>query len=95
MPRLAVSRLAEEDLLAIWLYVAKGSVDSADTLLDRFTDEFRRIAEHPALGELVQAGRRDVRRSLVLPYLVFYESMVDEVLIVRVLHGSRRWDELI
>jgi toxin ParE1/3/4 len=86
------SPLADSDLDDIWYYVASesGSTDIADRLIDSITDPFVLLASHPYLG---RARDEDLRPGLrtfpVGEYVIFYRNQDEDVVILRVLRGSR------
>jgi toxin ParE1/3/4 len=92
MSRHVLTRLAEADLLEIWLYIAEDNVSAADRMIDRFTSAFDLLATNPELGEAQDHLRPGLRRFVVRKYLLFYQPTDDGVLIVRVLHGARRFE---
>lgn len=81
---------AEDDLIAIWLYVAKENEAAADRLLDRIEERWRQLAAFPFSG----ASRDDIgpgiRHVAVGEYLTFYRVGAEAVEILRVLHGRRK-----
>jgi toxin ParE1/3/4 len=83
---------ADSDLDEIWYYVASksGSLDIADRLVDSITDRFFLLASHPNIG---RARDEDLRLGLrsfpVGEYVIIYRVEEDDVLILRVLRGSR------
>ncbi len=85
---------AEEDLIAIWLYIAKDSLTVADKLLVKFENVFEILIEQPEFG----AARPDIAPELryfpVESYLIFYRIIADGIEIVRVVHGSRLLNQL-
>jgi len=89
-----LSRLARDDLLDIWTYVAADSPSAADGILDRIERVFRSIAEHPKLGRERPEILPGLRSFAVLSWTVFYRIESDAVIIARVLHGARDLDEL-
>ena len=93
MARISRSKLARDDLRAIWLYIAQQSVEAADRFLDRLDQTIRLIAESPAIGEPQDHIKPGLRRFVVAQYLVFYETTANGIRVVRVLHGARRWEE--
>jgi toxin ParE1/3/4 len=95
MGRYFLSSLAESDILAIWEYIARDNISAADRLIDRFTETFERIAQFSESGALFEHPKGEFRISVVAPYLVFHRVIGDEVDIVRVLHGARRWENLL
>ncbi len=83
---------AETELDDIWLYVARasGSIEIADRLLDTISGCFWMLAQHPRMGRRRDADLRPELRSFpVGEYIVIYRIAGDEVLILRVMHGSR------
>jgi toxin ParE1/3/4 len=86
------SPLSDSDLDDIWYYVAcqSGSMDIADRLIGSISDRFFRLASHPHLG---RARDEDLRPGLrtfpVGEYVIFYRIEDEDVVILRVLRGSR------
>lgn len=95
MRRYSLSRRADEDISAIWSYIARDNISAADRMVDRFTDTFQRIAEFPESGDRYSHPHGELRRVIVSPYLIFFRLSDDQIEIVRVLHGSRRWEDLL
>ena len=87
--RYRLSELAEQDLLEIWLYVAAdATVERADRLLEAIGDRFELLAENPRMGRRRPEFGSDVRSFVVENYVIYYRPD-KELLIARVLHGSR------
>jgi len=83
---------ADSDLDDIWYYVAtkSGSLDIADRLVDSITDRFFLIASHPNIGRARDEDLRPGLRSFpVGEYVIIYRVQEEDVLILRVLRGSR------
>jgi toxin ParE1/3/4 len=83
---------ADSDLDDIWYYVASksGSLDIADRFIDSITDRFFLLASHPNIGRARDEDLRPGLRSFpVGEYLIIYRVQDDDVLILRVLRGSR------
>jgi toxin ParE1/3/4 len=83
---------AGSDLNEIWYYVAtkSGNLDVADRLIDSITDRFTLLARYPNIG---RARDEDLRLGLrsfpVGEYVIMYRIQAEDVLILRVLRGSR------
>ena len=83
---------ADSDLDDIWYYVASksASLDIADRLIDSITDRFFLLASYPNVG---RARDKDLRPGLrtfpVGEYVIIYRLQEEDVLILRVLRGSR------
>jgi toxin ParE1/3/4 len=88
---------ADSDLDDIWYYVAtkSGSMEVADRLIDSITDRFFLLASHPNVG---RARDEDLRPGLrtfpVGNYVIIYRIDEEDVLILRVLRGSRNIEAL-
>jgi toxin ParE1/3/4 len=86
------SSLADSDLDEIWYYVASqsGGMEIADRLIGSITDRFFLLASYPNLG---RARNEDLRPGLrtfpVGEYLILYRIEDEDVVILRVLRGSR------
>lgn len=86
---------AREDVLDIWQYIAVDSIEAADALVRRIDEVIRLLAEHPGLGAPQNRFRKGLRCKPVGRYLIFYDELPDILRIIRVLHGSRQWEDLI
>jgi len=95
MARYFLSSVAEGDMAAIWEHIAADSVLAADRVIDQFTSIFERIAVFPEAGSRYQHPAGEFRVMVAGAYLVFYKIQSDGVDIVRVLHGARRWEDLL
>jgi toxin ParE1/3/4 len=84
------SRRAREDLLDIWLYLARQTSETAaDHVLDRIEETCRRLARHPELGP-ARAEIADEARSLVIQrWLALYRVTSYGVQVVRIIDGAR------
>ncbi len=84
-------RLALEDLEEIAGLISKDNPEAARDLVRRIWEASQILAEHPHSG---RAGRVLGTRELVIggtQYILPYRVIEDEVQILRVLHGARRW----
>ena len=92
------SPLADSDLDDIWYYVASqsGSVDIADRLIGSITERFLLLASYPRLGRARDADLRLGLRSFsVGEYVILYRFEDENVVILRVLRGSRNIGALV
>ena len=88
----------DSDLDDIWYYVAtkSGSIEIADRLSDSITDRFFLLANHPNIGRARDEDLRPGLRSFpVGEYVIIYRIQDEEVLILRVLRGSRNIQALL
>lgn len=84
-----LSALGEQDLDAIWSYVAEdASPATADRLIDAIIDRFELLAQQPRMGRLRPEFGPGVRSFAVENHVIYYRHNGD-VLIARVLHGRR------
>lgn len=87
-----VAPQAESDLDEIWYFLAtqSNSVDVADRVIDSITARFALLATHPYVGRRRDEDLRPgVRTFTVGDYVIAYRVDGDNVLILRVLRGSR------
>ncbi len=83
---------ADADLDDIWYYLAlqSGSTEIADRLIDTITDRFFLLATHPNIGRPRDEDLRPGLRSFpVGEYIIIYRIQDEDVLILRVVRGSR------
>lgn len=80
---------AQEDLHDIGAYIARGSLQNALKMLDRFEQQAKLLAEFPGLGQARDDLAPSLRSWPVGKYLLFYRATVDGIELVRVIHGSR------
>ena len=88
-----ITKLAREDLLSIWAYIAQDSQTSADRFLDRVDQEISLLCTFPFRGE-VDSRLGGYRRILLGSYLLFYEVSEGDLHVLRVFHASRRIEDL-
>jgi toxin ParE1/3/4 len=89
---------AEQDLDALWYYVAKesGSIETADRLVDAITQRFMLLARNPRIGRRRDDELRPGLRSFpVGEYIILYRIEADDVLILRVIRGGRNIEALL
>jgi toxin ParE1/3/4 len=90
--RFRIAPQAESDLDDIWYFLAmeSGSVDIADRFVDTITARFANLANHPYIGRQRDHDLRPgVRTFPASDYIIAYRVDGDDVLILRVLRGSR------
>ena len=85
------TRPALDDLEAIGDYVAKDNPGAAARLVARILDHVEALSEHPEMGRI---GRVPGTREFVVndtPFFVPYRIRGNEVEVLAVFHGARRW----
>ncbi|MDZ4657182.1 MAG: type II toxin-antitoxin system RelE/ParE family toxin [Bythopirellula sp.] len=87
---------SEEDLIAIWRYVAieASNPTAADRLLRLLDRRIEMLASNPYLGEQQPQFGERTRRLIVGNYLVYYDVLEDAVHVLRIYHAARRIDKL-
>ena len=89
---------AETDLDDIWYYIAKesSSIEIADRLIDSITARFFLLTTYPHVGRRRDEDLRPGLRSFpVGEYVIIYRVADDDVLILRVIRGSRDIEALL
>ena len=89
---------AEVDLDSTWLYVAttSGSPDIANRLIDSIASRFLLLATQPHMGRHRDEDLRPgIRTFPVGDFVIAYRIEGDDVLILRVLRGSRDINALV
>ena len=93
MPRIRFTKSAEADLLELWLTIAEENLVAADESLDLIQATVSLLGTQPEMGrarpELADGLRSFPTRT---PYIIFYVTNEDELLVVRVLHHARDID---
>ncbi|RWE37113.1 MAG: type II toxin-antitoxin system RelE/ParE family toxin [Mesorhizobium sp.] len=86
---------AEADIEAITVYIAEDSPSAALRWYDEIFARCQRISEMPGMGVARPEVRADLRTLPVGNYLILYRQIEGGAEIVRVVHGARRWQELL
>jgi len=79
---------ADEDLIAIWQYIARDNAVAADRVLDAIEARWRQLAHHPFSGIARDDIGTGIRHLTVGRYLILYRVR-EAIEILRVLHGKR------
>ncbi len=94
-PRVHRTPDAIADLDGIWDYIARDSPRAADLVLDELNDRFALLAGNPEIGELQPTlADGNYRRFTHRSYVVYYRPQENGIVIVRVLHGARVYENL-
>lgn len=94
MPEIRRTAQAEADLIDLWVYIAQDNPGAADRLLDEIEDKCALLAANPQLGPARPDIAPDCRYFPVGRYLILYRLIPDGIEVVRVVHGSRRLEDL-
>lgn len=85
--------LAAGQLESAYEYVVRDSPTAADETLERILLAVKVLERHPQIG---RKGRVPRTREMIVtgtPFVVAYRIKADQVEILAVLHGARRWPE--
>lgn len=89
MIRLRTSPRAEEDLRDIGDFIAQDNIDAAISFVERLRRRCNELVPFPAVGrkrDEVRGGYRSVTEG---EYVILYQVVEDELVIVRIIHGKR------
>ncbi len=89
MPQVFFTRIAREDLVAIWLHIAEDDPAAADRVLDRLDEAASHLARNPQMGPARDDIRPGLRYLVSGSYLLLYRIADDGIEIVRAVHGRR------
>ena len=87
--RVRWTRLAEQDALDIYLYIARDNAEAAEKLLRRFDETLMNLLEHLGLGVRQPRYGDGVRSFLVSSYILFYREVKAGIELWRIIHGKR------
>jgi len=62
----------------------------ADKYTEQFRSAFERLVAHPRSGSPRPRFGRNIRVTIVRPYIVIYRAQDNDVLVLRVVHGHRK-----
>jgi plasmid stabilization system protein ParE len=88
-----ITPAAENDLINIWLYIARDNQDAADRVYQAIEKTFESFLAAPHMGTLYQAKRPQLKKirfflvSKFQNYIIYYREHPQGVEIVRVLHA--------
>ncbi len=86
-------RLAFADLDELMVYIARDNPEAATKVAGKIWETTRMLLNYPAMGK---PGRVPGTREMVVAgtsYIVPYRVVANEVQILRILHGTRKWPE--
>jgi toxin ParE1/3/4 len=90
---------AEDDLDSIFDYIAKDSPENALNYIDKIKSAIEHLATSPFIGIHCSSKGidRDCRILIFENYLIFYQfnEIDNEIKILRILHGSRKYQDLL
>ncbi len=95
MRRVSIHPQAEVDLLEIWHYIARDSIEAADKVIAEIERAISGLCEMRGKGhERDDVKNRSFRFISVYSYVIGYEFDADTVTIVRIIHGGRDFSKV-
>ena len=94
MAKARLSRLAEQDLLEIWSYIARDNPDAADRFIDLLTEKCELLAESPQIGRRREELSPRLRSFPVGRYVIFYRIAERGIEVARILSSYRDLGQL-
>jgi toxin ParE1/3/4 len=95
MKLVVLDAVEENDLNAIYDYIAADNPVAAFDLVISFQEKFNFLLENPRAGRFRPELRSDLRGFPVGEYLILYRVLEDVLEIVYVAHGRRDLPELV
>ena len=89
MPKARLSRLAEQDLLDIWAYIAKDNQNAADRFTDLLIQKCENLCDFPEIGTRRDELAPFLRSFPVGRYTIFYRVADPGIEVVRILSAYR------
>ncbi|MFH0727551.1 MAG: type II toxin-antitoxin system RelE/ParE family toxin [Pseudomonadota bacterium] len=93
MPAILITPAAENDLINLWVYIARANPAAADRIYQAVEKTFETIASMPGIGAVYQTQRAKLRDLRFFPikhfphYLIYYRLITNGIEIIRVLHA--------
>lgn len=93
MASILITPAAENDLINIWLYIARDNQETADHVYQAAEKTFESLLAAPRMGTLYQARRPRLEGIRFFPvskfqnYVIYYREHPQGIEIVRVLHA--------
>ena len=92
--KISLSESAYADLASIETYIAQDSALIARNFINRIFEKMEQLHDHPESGRVVQElNNKKIRELLLKKYRIVYQIISEEeIVILRVIHGSRLLD---
>ena len=100
MSKFILAPCVEEELWAIWSFIARDNPDAATRVIEAAYQTFKSLARTPALGRLRKfhhprlKGIHSWRIEGFDNYIVFYRPMPEGIQVLHVYHGARNIEAL-
>ncbi|MBM9537079.1 type II toxin-antitoxin system RelE/ParE family toxin [Desulfobulbus alkaliphilus] len=97
MPKILITPAAEDDLINLWMYIARDNRSAADKVYAA-EQTFASLVAMPEIGTLYQPKRLWLNGIRFYPikqfhnYVIYYKPIADGIEIIRVLHARMNRD---
>lgn len=91
---LLISSSARDDLRGIYIRIAQDRPVAADRFIERLKSRFHLLAQFPDVGTAREDLGSGIRAFSFRTYVIYFRAVGEDLLIERVLHGSRDVDHL-
>ncbi len=98
MSTILITPAAENDLIDIWIYIARDSYAAADKVHQSAHQTFNTLAAMPEMGTRYRSKRKQLNCLRFFPinkypsFVVYYRQIEGGIEIVRVLHAHMKKD---
>ena len=89
MAKARLSRLAEQDLLDLWTYIAQDNPEAADRFVDLLVQKCDNLCDFPEIGTRRDELAPSIRSFPVGRYVIFYRVADPGVEVARILSSYR------
>lgn len=89
--KISVAKPAEDDLFQIESFIAEDKPDAAVRVVSRVFDAIEYLAQHPTIGRTGKVAKTRELPVSGTPFVVVYQIRGIEIVVLRVLHGARKW----
>lgn len=93
MPSILITPAAENDLINLWVYIARDNPPAADRVYQAAEKTFETLAAMSGISTLYQSKRPKLQGLRFFPikqfphYVIYYQAITEGVRIIRVLHA--------
>lgn len=93
MPNIQITPAAEDDLINLWVYIARDNREAADRVYQAAEQTFSTLASMPSIGTLYPPKRARLEGIRFFPikqfrnYIIYYRATTDGIEIIRILHA--------
>jgi toxin ParE1/3/4 len=94
LSRCVITLNASQDLNTISDYFMSRNIETGERLLEEFNQKCVKLLQFPKMGKSYAAIRPWLRGILLNGYIIFYEVMEDEIIILRVVSGRQNLETL-